>query len=284
MIAPPSEFRGLDEIVARALEEDLGSPPRDLTSEAVIDQGAAGAGEIRAGSSLVLAGLEAARRTFRAMGSEVSFTPCSDEGARLGPGAVVARIEGPLRVILGGERTALNFLQRLSGIATHTARFVKEVQGTNARILDTRKTTPGWRELEKHAVRCGGGANHRMGLYDAILIKDNHVRAAGGTAKAIDRARRLAPEASMEVEVQCIPELEEALAAGAPRILLDNMDVSALRKAVAVTAGRASLEASGGVTLETVRAVAETGVDFISIGALTHSAPAVDLSLEVTKP
>ena len=284
MNAPREEFRRLDEIVAGALEEDLGSPPRDLTSEAVIDQGAAGAGEIRAGSSLVLAGLEAAGRTFRAMEPEVSFTPRANEGAHLGPGDVAAVIEGPLRVILGGERTALNFLQRLSGIATHTARFVAAVEGTNARILDTRKTTPGWRELEKHAVRCGGGTNHRMGLYDAILIKDNHVRAAGGTAKAIDRARRLAPEAPMEVEVQSIPELEEALAADVDRILLDNMDVSALRKAVAVTAGRASLEASGGVTLETVRAVAETGVDFISIGALTHSAPAADFTLEITKP
>lgn len=284
MIAPREEFRALDEIVALALEEDLGSPPRDLTSEAVIDQGAAGAGEIRAGSSLVLAGLEAARRTFRAMAPEVSFTPRADEGARLGRGAVVAGIEGPLRVILGGERTALNFLQRLSGIATLTARFVAAVQGTRARILDTRKTMPGWRALEKHAVRCGGGTNHRMGLYDAILIKDNHVRAAGGTAKAINRARRMAPEAPMEVEVQSIPELEEALAADADRILLDNMDLSALRKAVAVTAGRASLEASGGITLESVRAVAETGVDFISIGALTHSAPAADLSLEITKP
>lgn len=284
MTAPREKFRGLDEIVARALKEDLGSPPRDLTSEAVIDQGAAGAGEIRAGSSLVLAGLEAARRTFRAMGPEVSFTPRADEGARVARGAVVAGIEGPLRVILGGERTALNFLQRLSGIATLTARFVAAVQGTRARILDTRKTMPGWRALEKHAVRCGGGTNHRMGLYDAILIKDNHVRAAGGTAKAINRARRMAPEAPMEVEVQSIPELEEALAADADRILLDNMDLSALRKAVAVTAGRASLEASGGITLESVRAVAETGVDFISIGALTHSAPAADLSLEITKP
>ncbi|MFQ5457586.1 MAG: carboxylating nicotinate-nucleotide diphosphorylase, partial [Myxococcota bacterium] len=276
------EFPSLDALVARALEEDLGTPPRDVTSEAVLDREATGAGEIRAREPLVLAGLEAAARTFRAVDPAVSFAARAEEGARLGPGDAAAALRGPLAGILAGERTALNFLQRLSGIATLTARFVEAVAGTEARILDTRKTTPGWRRLEKHAVRCGGGTNHRMGLYDAVLIKDNHLRAAGGPAKAIDRARRNAPGSAITVEAQTLPELEEALSAGADRVLLDNMDLETLREAVSICGGRALLEASGGVTLENVRAVAETGVDFISIGALTHSAPGADLSLDVT--
>ncbi len=275
---------GLDALIRSALAEDLGPERRDVTTEAILDPGASGEGEIRAKSSLVLAGIEAARRTFHAIDPDLHFYAAVEDGARLEPGDRVAAIEGDLRAILAGERTALNFLQRLSGVATLTARFVDAVRGTRARILDTRKTAPGWRQLEKYAVRCGGGINHRMGLYDGILIKENHLSAAGGLAKAVDRARRAAPEAPLEVEARTIEEFEAALAAGVDRILLDNMEPSRLREAVRRAGGFVPLEASGGVTLENVRAVAETGVDFISIGALTHSAPAADLSLEILRP
>jgi nicotinate-nucleotide pyrophosphorylase (carboxylating) len=275
---------GLDALIRSALAEDLGPGRRDVTTEAILDPGASGGGEIRANASLVLAGIEAARRTFHALDPDLHFHAAVEDGARLEPGDRVAAIEGDLRAILAGERTALNFLQRLSGVATLTARFVDAVRGTRARILDTRKTAPGWRQLEKYAVRCGGGINHRMGLYDGFLIKDNHLGAAGGLAKAVDRARRAAPEAPLEVEARTIDEFEAALAAGVDRILLDNMDPSRLREAVRRAGGSVPLEASGGVTLENVRAVAETGVDFISIGALTHSAPAADLSLEILSP
>jgi nicotinate-nucleotide pyrophosphorylase (carboxylating) len=274
----------LDALIRSALAEDLGPGRRDVTTEAILDPGASGGGEIRAKSPLVLAGIEAARRTFHALDPGLRFDAAVEDAVRLGPGDRVAAIEGDLRAILAGERTALNFLQRLSGVATLTARFVDAVRGTQARILDTRKTAPGWRQLEKYAVRCGGGINHRMGLYDGILIKENHLSAAGGVAKAVDRARRAAPEAPLEVEARTIDELEAALAAGVDRILLDNMDPSRLREAVRRAGGLVPLEASGGVTLENVRAVAETGVDFISIGALTHSAPAADLSLEILRP
>jgi nicotinate-nucleotide pyrophosphorylase (carboxylating) len=273
----------LDTLIRSALAEDLGPERRDVTTEALLDRGASGAAEIRAKSPLVLAGLEAARRTFHALDTDLRFRAPARDGDHLGPGDTAAAMEGDLRAILAGERTALNFLQRLSGVATLTARFVEAVQGTRARILDTRKTAPGWRQLDKYAVRCGGGTNHRMGLYDAILIKENHLRVAGGAAKAVDRARRGAPEMPLEVEVRTI-ELEAALAAGAGRILLDNMDPSRLREAVRRAGGLVPLEASGGITLENVRAVAESGVDFISIGALTHSAPAADLSLAILRP
>jgi nicotinate-nucleotide pyrophosphorylase (carboxylating) len=271
----------LDALVRLALAEDLGAPPRDATSEAVIDPEATGAAAIRAKEPLVLAGIEAARATFGAVDPALRFTAERHDGDRLRAGEVAVRIEGSLRAILTAERTALNFLQRLSGIATHTARFVEAVRGTRATILDTRKTTPGWRALEKAAVRAGGGTNHRMGLYDAVLIKDNHVEAAGGVKAAVERARRAAPGSPIEVEVGSSGELEEALASGAGRILLDNMDLAAIREAVKRVAGQVPLEASGGVTLDRVRAIAECGVDFISVGALTHSAPAANLSLDL---
>jgi nicotinate-nucleotide pyrophosphorylase (carboxylating) len=191
----------------------------------------------------------------------------------------VLEVHGNARALLGAERTALNFLGRLSGVATLTARCVREVEGTGARILDTRKTTPGLRMAEKAAVYFGGGTNHRIGLFDEILIKENHAAAAGGVGEAVRRARAARPDLPLEVEVRTLQELDEALAAGAPRIMLDNMDRATLREAVQRTAGRASLEASGGVTLTRLREIAETGIDFISIGALTHSAPALDLSL-----
>jgi nicotinate-nucleotide pyrophosphorylase (carboxylating) len=194
-------------------------------------------------------------------------------------GTTVIEITGAVRSILTAERVALNFIQRLSGVATLTRRFVEAVKGTNTRILDTRKTTPGLRALEKHAVACGGGRNHRLGLYDAILIKDNHLRLAGSIGAAVERAK----SAGVPVEVECdtLDQVRDALVAGADRILLDNMNPTELREAVSLAAGRTPLEASGGVTLDTVRAIAETGVDFISIGALTHSARSLDISLEV---
>jgi nicotinate-nucleotide pyrophosphorylase (carboxylating) len=191
----------------------------------------------------------------------------------------VLDIEGRAAALLTAERTALNFLQRLSGVATLTARYVAEVEGTGARVLDTRKTTPGLRALEKAAVAAGGGTNHRAGLYDAVLIKENHAAMAGGVAAAVEAARAAAPGVPLEVECRNVEEVDEALAAGAPRLLLDNMDPAELRAVVARVAGRAELEASGGVTLETIREIAGTGVQFVSVGAVTHSAPALDLSL-----
>jgi nicotinate-nucleotide pyrophosphorylase (carboxylating) len=274
----------LDALIQSALEEDLGRARHDVTSEAVIKPAELGEGEIRAKSDLVLCGTEAAHRTFEAVEPTLRFEAVHADGDLLSAGDVAARVAGPLRAILSGERTALNFLQRLSGVATLTAKFVEAVRGTKAVIVDTRKTTPGWRALEKYAVRCGGGTNHRLGLYDAVLLKDNHVRAAGGVPEAILLAREGVPGVPIEIEVTTIAELEEAIAAGVERVLLDNMDIATLRLALKRASGKVSIEASGGVTLQNVRAVAECGVDFISVGALTHSAPAADLSLELVKP
>jgi nicotinate-nucleotide pyrophosphorylase (carboxylating) len=230
----------------------------------------------------VPAGLAVAEEVFRRVDPELRFTAVAAEGEWRGPGPL-AELEGAAASILAGERVALNFLGRLSGVATLTARYVRAVEGTGARILDTRKTTPGLRELEKDAVRAGGGTNHRRGLYDAILVKENHSALAGGVGEATRRALRGAPqEVPVEVECASLDEVAAAVDAGAGRILLDNMEPAELRRAVALAGGRAELEASGGVTLETVRGVAETGVDWISVGALTHSAVALDLSLLLT--
>ncbi|KIX84544.1 carboxylating nicotinate-nucleotide diphosphorylase [Thermus filiformis] len=262
------------------LEEDLGHG--DLTSLLLIPEDQVGRGVVLAKEEGVLAGLEVARAVFARVDGRIAFTPLLRDGDALRPGLEVARLEGPLRGILAGERLALNLLQRLSGIATLTRRYVEAVRGTRAVILDTRKTTPGLRALEKYAVRVGGGRNHRYGLFDGILIKDNHIRAVGGVKEAVRRARAGAPHhLRVEVEVTTLEELEEALEAGADLVLLDNMDLETLREAVRRARGRALLEASGGMSLERVRAVAETGVDFISVGALTHSARALDLSLEL---
>jgi nicotinate-nucleotide pyrophosphorylase (carboxylating) len=232
-------------------------------------------------------GLAAAERAFTLLDEDVACERLAQEGVWREPGGEVLAVAGGARALLTAERTALNFLAHLSGIATMAACAAREVRGTGARVLDTRKTTPGLRALEKAAVAAGGAVNHRAGLYDAILIKENHIAAAGGITQAVQRARELAPQlaATLEVEVRNAQEIEEALAAGAPRLLLDNMDVEQLRAAVAQVAGRAELEASGGVALETLRSVAQTGVQWISMGVLTHSAPALDLSLllEVSK-
>jgi nicotinate-nucleotide pyrophosphorylase (carboxylating) len=261
-------------VIENWLAEDVGSG--DLTSLAVIDADATCTARLLLKEPGVVCGLGAAAEVFAALGAR--FEPLVEEGAQLEP-VEIGRVAGPARAVLTGERTALNLLGRLSGIATLTRRYVDAVAGTRAQILDTRKTTPGLRALEKHAVACGGGRNHRLGLYDAILIKDNHLRLAGSIGGAVERAKRTG--VPVEVECDTLDQVREALAAGADRILLDNMAPPRLREAVALTGGRTPLEASGGVTLDTVRAIAETGVDFISIGALTHAARSLDVSLEV---
>ena len=267
----------LQEIVRAALAEDVGSG--DATTLATVDAAAQARATITQKAPGVVFGLDAAEQAFRELDAAVMFERLSPEGVWNEAGTQVLRIEGSARALLSGERAALNLLQRLSGVATLTARYVQAVDGTGVRILDTRKTTPGLRTLEKAAMRAGGGTNHRGGLYDAILIKENHIAAAGGIAAAIERARTAYPALALEVEVRNEDELEQALAAGAPRLLLDNMDPARLRASVEQVAGRAELEASGGITLETVRDHAVEGLHFISVGALTHSAPALDLSL-----
>ena len=266
----------LDAIVARALAEDVGTG--DVTTAATVPPGTRARARITQKQPGAVFGLDAAETTFRALDPDVRLTRQAAEG-RWRDGGPVLDIEGDAAAVLTGERTALNFLQRLSGVATMTARYVEAVAGTGARVLDTRKTTPGLRALEKAAVAAGGGTNHRAGLYDAILIKENHAAMAGGVAAAVRAARDAAPHVPLEVECRTIAEVDEALAAGAPRLLLDNMTPALLREIVARVDGRAELEASGGVTLETIREIAGTGVDFVSVGALTHSAPALDLSL-----
>jgi nicotinate-nucleotide pyrophosphorylase (carboxylating) len=267
----------LAELVARAVAEDLG--PGDVTTEATVAAGARARAVITQKASGVIYGLDAAALAFEFLDPLAVVERIAVEGEWRAAGEEVMRVEGLARALLAGERTALNFLAHLSGIATFAARCVREVDGTGAQILDTRKTTPGLRMLEKAAVAAGGATNHRVGLYDAILIKENHVAAAGGVVAAVTAARAHAPGLPLEVEVRDAEEIAQALEAGAERLLLDNMSLGELRAAVAQVAGRASLEASGGVTFETLRAVASTGVQFISMGALTHSAQALDLSL-----
>jgi nicotinate-nucleotide pyrophosphorylase (carboxylating) len=265
------------DLVTTALREDVGAG--DLTVAAVVPGGARARATITQKAPGVIFGLDAAREVFHQVDPSLAFTPAATEGEWRESGPV-ATVEGAAGSILTGERTALNFLGRLSGVATATARCVQAVEGTGARILDTRKTTPGLRALEKAAVIAGGGVSHRMGLYDAILVKENHARLAGGVGPAA-RAAVAAREgaAFVELEVETLEELDEALEGGADRVLLDNMSLEEMREAVERTAGRASLEASGGIDLDTIRGVAETGVDYISVGALTHSAAALDLSL-----
>lgn len=273
----PSEM--VEEIVSRALAEDVGAG--DITTEATVPADVRARGEIIAKQEAVVAGLPLVEAVFRNVDSGIVVEPAVQDGGRVAPGEVVARVEGRARGILTGERTALNFLQHMSGVATLAARYVKAVKGTKARILDTRKTIPGLRALDKYAVRMGGAHNHRMGLFDAVLIKDNHIRAAGAVAAAVERARAAAPEgAVVEVETQSMAQVEEAVGAGADVIMLDNMSPEEVKRAVELIAGRAKTEVSGGVTLETVRSYAECGVDYISVGEITHSARAADFSLE----
>jgi len=280
MKRPTEDIR---EVVARALAEDIGSG--DVTSNAVVPEQARARATIVQKQPGALFGLEAAREALEQSGAD-SFDPLLAEGEwRDDVPAAAARISGPARALLGGERVALNLLGHLSGIATLTARFVREVEGSGARILDTRKTTPGLRALEKAAVEAGGGVNHRLGLHDAILIKDNHAALAGGVGEAVRRAREAAPELEVEVECTTADEVREAIDAGAGRLLLDNMTLEQLRSAVTTARDAGGngpkLEASGGVTLQNVAEIAATGVELISVGALTHSAPALDLSMEL---
>jgi len=269
----------LERIALAALAEDVGAG--DLTTEATVAGDATCVARLLLKEPGVVCGLPVVEAVFRALDPSVTLEPSAADGDRVDQTADLARITGPARAVLTGERVALNFLGRLSGIAALTRRFVDAIEGTGAEILDTRKTTPGLRALEKYAVSCGGGRNHRFGLDDGILVKDNHLRAAGGVRPAVERLRATGTDLPIEVEAETLDDVREALAAGAEQILLDNMSPALMREAVEVVGGKATLEASGGVSLETVRGIAETGVDFISVGALTHSARSLDVSLEL---
>ena len=282
-----TETNACRRLIDLALEEDLGAEG-DLTSRAVIPPELPGRAALVARSAGVVAGLPAARQTFAVIDPQLSFQTLVPDGSAVAPGTVLAVVGGRMRSILTGERTALNFLQRLSGVATQTAKYVQAVAGLPCQVLDTRKTTPGWRRLEKYAVRRGGGHNHRMGLGDGVLIKDNHLAAVGGGPAAVAEAVRLAralygSRFPLEIEVDDLEEFDAALAARPDIVLLDNMKPDLLREAVRrrnATASGVLLEASGGVTLATLRAIAETGVDCVSVGALTHSAVALDIALD----
>jgi nicotinate-nucleotide pyrophosphorylase (carboxylating) len=270
----------VERVVAVALAEDVGSG--DATTLALVPEDARCRAELLLEEPGVVCGLPVAAAVFVALDPSVTVKPRLEEGAAVfDVPAVLAEVDGPARAILSGERVALNLLGRLCGIASLTRRFVELTDGTSTTVLDTRKTTPGLRALEKYAVRCGGGGNHRAGLYDGVLVKENHLRVAGGIAAALAALDGRVDGLPVEVEAETLVQVGEALDGGAPRILLDNMSPEDVRKAVRLTAGRAELEASGGVSLATVRAYAETGVDFVSVGALTHSARSLHVSLEV---
>jgi nicotinate-nucleotide pyrophosphorylase (carboxylating) len=274
-------------LIRLALAEDLGAG--DATSQALIDPQTQGAARLRSRERMVVAGLALVEAVYAELAPPVAWRRRVEDGQQVEAGDTLMELRGPVRTLLAGERVALNFLQRLSGVATLTSQFVARVQGTGVNILDTRKTTPGWRQLEKYAVRCGGGHNHRFGLFDQILIKDNHLAALAGetpnaVAAAVRRARDQCPELRIEVEADTLEQVGQAVAAGADIVLLDNMDPDLLRRAVALVGGRCETEASGGVTLDTVRGIAGTGVACISVGALTHSARSVDVGLDFDGP
>jgi len=269
----------LMDFIRRTLGEDLGQGG-DVTSKATIAEDARFTAEMNARQEIIVAGLEIAAGFFRAIDGNVRIEQLIEDGARVHVGTVLMRLEGNARAMLAAERSALNTLQHLSGIATMTRTYVDAIAGTGATLLDTRKTIPGLRSLEKYAARMGGAQNHRMRLDDGVLIKDNHVAVCGGVAEAVRRAKSASTGLQVQVEVDRIEQIEPALAAGADRLLLDNMDPAELREAVRIVGGRVPLEASGGVTLETIRFIAETGVDYISVGRITQSAPAVDIGLD----
>ena len=268
-------------LIELAIAEDIG--PGDATSEAVLPATLALCGRVIAKRAGVIAGLPVAEAVFRRVDPDLRLSSHVQDGDSVTPGDIVAEVNGPGQGMLASERLALNFLQHLSGIATLTRAFVDAVDGTKATVLDTRKTHPGYRVLEKYAVRMGGGHNHRMSLHDMLLVKDNHIEAAGSITAAVEQARSFHPDLPIEVEVKNLDELREAVRLNVDRIMLDNMDLDQMQEAVRLTSGRVDLEASGGVDLERVAAIAATGVDYISIGALTHSAPALDLSMLVSK-
>lgn len=273
----PSE---IVDCLRRALAEDIG--PGDVTTRSIVPSDAVLRGKILAKDSGVVAGLDIAEAVFLLLEDQIGFVSNVAEGAQVTSGTVLANISGSARALLTGERTALNFLGRMSGIATLTSRFVDQVSGTSARILDTRKTAPGLRAVDKLAVRRGGGENHRIGLFDMVLIKDNHIDFAGSITAAVKRVRATGTNLEIEVEARTLSDVKEALELGVERILLDNMAPEVMQQAVTLNGGRAKLEASGNVTIESVRQIAETGVDFISVGSLTHSAKVFDVSLKWT--
>lgn len=282
LIAAGLDVEALWRQIVLALTEDVPAGTEDTTSTATIGVETRAAGSFGAREAGVVSGLGVAALVFHAvMGDTVEITDRVADGTRVAAGDVVMRVAGPARGLLTAERTALNFASHLSGVSTATSRWVDALEGTGARVLDTRKTLPGWRTLQKYAVRMGGGVNHRFGLHDMAMVKDNHVVAAGGVVEALEAVRATYPGLPVEVEVQDLDELRAVLAAGADRILLDNMDAATMTEAVAITAGRAVLEASGGLTLERAREVGGTGVDLISVGALTHSVTVFDLGLDL---
>ena len=270
----------IDKIIDSALEEDLG--PGDITTEALVDLSVKGEARLIAKEEIILAGIGVFSRVFSRLDPEIVVETKYRDGEAVSNGEDIGIVKGSMRGILSGERTALNFLQRLSGIATLTRKYVERTDSSKVRVIDTRKTTPGLRILEKYAVRRGGGFNHRFGLFDGILIKDNHIAVAGSIAKALARIKGRVPHTlRIEVEVEDIKGVEEAIGAGADAILLDNMSLKEMREAVSIAGGRVLLEASGGITLESIEEVSKTGIDLISVGAITHSARSVDISLEV---
>jgi nicotinate-nucleotide pyrophosphorylase (carboxylating) len=273
-------MRTTDDLIQLALQEDIG--PGDITTDNLVEPDAWGKSIIVAKQNLVIAGLHVAEKVFRRLAPQIGFEGLYADGAQIPAGDTVAKVEGPLAALLKGERTALNFLQRLSGIATQANVFAREVAETQVKLVDTRKTTPGWRVLEKYAVRMGGAHNHRMGLYDGVLIKDNHIAVSGGITRAVKNVRKAVSHlVKVEVEASNFEEVKEALAAGADVIMLDNMELEQIRQAVQMIANRTLVEVSGNVNRERLKALAQTGVDLISIGALTHSAVAVDLSMRI---
>jgi nicotinate-nucleotide pyrophosphorylase (carboxylating) len=271
----------IDKLIDLALEEDVGAG--DVTTENLVTPEAGGRGQIVAKEALVLAGLDVARKVFERLDPDIAWHPHHTDGDAVDAGSAVLTVSGKLQALLKGERVALNFLQRLSGVATLVRAYTAKIPADGARLVDTRKTTPGWRVLEKYAVRIGGAGNHRMGLYDGVLIKDNHIAACGGIAAAVARIRgRISHLMKIEVEVATLEQVREALAAGVEVIMLDNMEIEQIRKAVALIGGKAVIEVSGNVTDARLARLARTGVDIISVGALTHSARCVDLSMRVT--
>ncbi|MYB96318.1 carboxylating nicotinate-nucleotide diphosphorylase [Candidatus Poribacteria bacterium] len=274
-------LRSLDPLIELAFEEDIGIG--DITTEATVPPTQKGIGILLAKSDGIVAGLPVAERVFEKLDATLTFRRLVKEGEAVGADTLIAEVHGSAKTILIGERTALNFLQRLSGIATLTAQFVETVAGYDTKIVDTRKTAAGWRAVQKYAVRVGGAQNHRFGLYDGVLIKDNHIVAAGGIGNAVQGARQIVPHTvKIEVEVETVEQVDEALKAGADILLLDNMPPGIMQRVVQEVSHRAVTEASGGITLDSVKAVAATGVDFISVGALTHSAMPMDISLNLT--
>lgn len=273
-------LRSLDAIIELAFEEDIGIG--DITTEATVPSTQMGIGTLLVKSEGIIAGLPVAERVFAKLDETLTFRTLVEDGDVVTAGASIAEVQGSAKTILIGERTALNFLQRLSGVATLTALFVKAVADYDVKIVDTRKTTPGWRALQKYAVRVGGGHNHRFGLYDGVLIKDNHIVAAGGICNAVQRAKQVVPHtAKIEVEVETVKQVNEALDADADILLLDNMSLDIMQQVVRLVGNRAVTEASGGITLEQVQDVASTGVNLISVGAITHSAMPMDISLSL---